>query len=209
MGFITREQRVSKFLNFKDGLIVHSEGGDLKTYDAFSGRVIDLEIEDAEYQGEAYRKIILFIEDPETDKVFELGFSLESGYGNAFCCIAPNIDWSKPLEISGKIEDKGNGKKYSGMFIRQEGKAIKWFYTNAHDESAPPNKKRPAPEKVRVGNNDIFDFSKRNNFYEKMLIYVRKEKIVKITGGVAAYKPRNADLSSADGVTEVIDDLPF
>lgn len=213
MGFITREQKGSKFLNFKDGKIVHSEGGDIKSYDGFSGMVIDLDIIDAEYQGRTYRKIILFIEDPETSLLYELGFSLESGYGNAFCCIAPNVDWTKQVSIGGKIEEKTPGKRYSGMFIRQDDRPVKWFFTKERDEKeTDKKKKRPEPQRKTIGSGKnakvVIDFSARNDFYESALLAIRKHKIVKATGGLANYKPK-AQHEDAANVTEPIDDLPF
>jgi hypothetical protein len=210
MGFITREQQGSKFLNFKEGKIIHAEGGEIKSYDGFKGRVIDLDIEEAEYEGAPYRKIILFIEDEDSGLLYELGFSLESGYGNSFACIAPNIDWKEPIEISGKLEKKQNGRPYSGVFVRQSGKPVKWYYTKEKNAAQKDPKKRPPePEKIKIGKNEVIDFSKRNDFYENVLASIRDQKIKKVTGGLANYKPKKALPKTADEVTEPIDDLPF
>ena len=162
-----------KFLNFKDGAIISAASGEKKSYTSIEGLLTELDIVDEEYKGKEYRKIVLFILDDEGE-TWKLGFPLESGYGNAFCSIAPGIDFKKPVKISGGQKDLDNGMKYGVIFIKQptertetgewiEWKSLKWFY-----KSDSPDIPRGEKKKDRSG--EYTDYSERNDFFHEMLI---------------------------------------
>lgn len=215
MGFATRASNGSKFINISKGKIVHKDADGNKTeHGSFTGVPIDLDIEDAQYEGVAYRKVVLFMVDPDDGKLYEFGFSLSSGYGNAFSCICPNITENVAIEISPKTEKGEGGKSRTGMFISEDNGdkfvPVKWAITK--DNAA--KLQRPEPTETIVGKGKaakkILDFSERNDYYEKVLTKFRT-RIVKATGGVVGYKPPKAPKASSPAldITEPIDDLPF
>lgn len=161
-----------KFLNFKDGAIISANDGEKKAYTHLEGMVIDLDIVDENYKGKDYRKIVLFVKDDEQN-IWKLGFPLESGYGNAFCSLSPNIDFTIPLKISGGIKEMDNEKSYGVLFVKQptgsgaEGestwKNIKWFYTKE-------SKDIPGGERKKDRTGEYMDYSARNDFFHRLLI---------------------------------------
>lgn len=216
MGFTNRSAGGSKYLTFKEGKIKYKDSDGVEQFHpGFLGYVIDLDIKDEKFEGRPYRQITLFIVDDESGKMFEMQMALESGYGNSFACIAPNVNWAKPIEVSPTISKPttpgGNG--YGGMYISQEGSegkmvAVKWKFTKDN----PGNRPEVVEKTRKVRGKDVpdgKDFSARNDFYEKVLLEVR-ESIKKETGGLAEYKPAKAvkPLGEID-ITEPIDELPF
>lgn len=155
-----------RFLNFKDGKIISAISGNKEEFTHLEGFVTDLDIVDEEYQGKAYRKIVLFVKDDENE-IWKLGFPLESGYGNAFCSLALNIDFNKPVKISGGIKDMENGKSYGMLFVKQPDgetwKNLKWFYTKDSTDI-------PGGLKARDRSGEYMDYSKRNDFFHSLLI---------------------------------------
>ena len=161
-GLRNEEIKGGKFLNFKDGKIISAASGQKESFTNVMGLITDLDIVDEEYKGKEYRKIVLFITDDETN-TWKLGFPLESGYGTAFCSMAHNLDFSKPADISGGIKEMENDKSYGMMFIKQDGKNLKWFYTKESPEV-------PKGVKARDRSGEFWDYSARNDFFHKMLI---------------------------------------
>lgn len=170
-----------KFLNFKEGAIISAVDGEKKTYTGIEGRVTDLDITDEVYKGKDYRKITLFIIDDE-ETTWKLGFPLESGYGNAFCSIAFNIDFKKPVKISGGTKEMDNEKSYGVMFIKQptvitngefsEWKNLKWYYKKDSEGI-------PAGVKTKDRSGEYTDYTDRNNFFHEMLIEKIRPAIIK------------------------------
>lgn len=214
MGFTKRAGGAGKFIRFKEGKLISRIDGVDGVHDAFFGSLIDIDIEDDEYEGNEYRKVTLFMEDPDDGKLKELSFNLASGYGNAFSCIIGNVDFSLPMEISGKSEKNDTGGTRTGMFISQpnvSGKmiSIKWFFTKENEVKM----KRPQPivteKKVGGKMKKQFDFTARNAFYEACILKLRAN-LVKITGGAASHKDKpisKADVTDVYGGPE--SDFPF
>lgn len=210
MGFTNRATGGSKFLSFKDGKIIHkSDTGDKVAHGGFVGLPIDVDIVDAEFDKKPYRKVILFLEDPETGSLLQLEFSVSSGYGNAFSCICTNITPGKLIEISGKsTKVEGKVNKQTGMFVSidnggEKFDPVKWYITKENAEKM----KRPEPKKVKINRVDTLDFGDRNEYYEKVIFAWRK-KLVHVTKGVLNWKPKKSDAPAVD-TTEPADDLPF
>jgi hypothetical protein len=199
-----REAGQSRFVNFLKGELVTGPKDNKVTYSFIEGDIIDLHVEPAEYQGKEYRKVTVYIQDNDADgsPVYQLGFPLESGYGASFSSMARNIDFKLPVKISGGMEKmKDSDLSYSKMFIRQNGKYVKWYYTKDNDAG----KKMPPPEKITKGKDKgKMDYSARNDWYEKMLFEVVLPEIRKVW-------PNGADKKSKakpEGA-EIVDDLPF
>lgn len=211
MGFVEEVGNGSKYLNISKGKISHkAEDGEVRLHSGFIGVPIDLDIKDAEYEGAPYRKVVLFLVDPETGKLYEFGFSLSSGYGNAFACICPNITENRAIKISPKLEKK-EGKSFGGMFVSEDNgekfEPVKWAITNANAEKM----QRPEPVRTTIGKGknakEVVDYSDRNEYYEKVLFKFRS-RLVKATGGVLSYKaPKSKGPVDDGGVTEPMDDF--
>jgi hypothetical protein len=209
MGFTNESQGGdSKFANFSKGMIVTKIAGERKEFSHLEGDLVDINIEDAEYQGKAYRKLVLYI--VHEDGMTLLGFPMNSGYGNAFCRICPNIDPKKRVKISGgTTPDKvDKNKSYASLFIQQGGNYVKWYFKN----DTPEGKKVPDVDITVVGKGksakEVRDYSNRDEFFERVITaFLNKVQRVypKGAAGVKA-KEKHVD---ADSITEPIDDLPF
>lgn len=197
MGFKQRAASGSKYLRFKEGKIVSGDS----THDAFEGEPVDFEIIDDEFNKKPYRKAILYLEDPDNGSLVQLEFNMTSGYGRAFASLCQNIVPGKLIEISGSSEEQPGGTQRTKMFIRQGDKPLKWYVTNENAKAM----KRPDPIDVKVGKLIVKDWSKVEEYNEKMCASWRK-KLVALTGGLASRKPTAAPTATD---TEPMDDLPF
>lgn len=192
-----------KYANFKHGKIIH----DGETYTTVEGRIVFVQVDDAEYEGKGYRKLTLTLRGEDGKEVL-LGFPINSGYGQAFCCMCPNIDTDEPVKISGGTEKK-NGKNYSSMFIEQNGKFVKWFYAKDREKQLPP----PEVIKNKKGIETGKDWSERNEYMEKLIGGFEKN-IVKslkknVGNGSATTKTLKHEKPQVGMTDQPFDDLPF
>jgi hypothetical protein len=209
MGF-TNESRGggSKFANFSKGNIVTKIDGEKKTFSHLEGDLVDIDIEDASYQDKPYRKLVLYIF--HEDGLTALGFPLNSGYGNAFCRICPNINPAKPIKVSGGItpDEKIKDKFYSSLYIQQGGSYVKWYFKN----DTPEGKKVPEVSTQTIGRGksakEVKDYSARDEFFEKVILRFL-EKVQAIHPKGAAGGKGKVKHQDPDDITEPIDDLPF
>lgn len=192
-----------KYASFKKGRIVTKIDGEKKDFAAVTGTITEVWTENAEFQNKPYSKLVVRIDDENGFTL--LGFAINSGYGNAFCRILPNIDPTKPVEISGNYTaDKADPTRgYTSLFIAQEGKSLKWYYTNSNEAG----KKVPAIKETEVGKGKskqiIKDYSDREDFFERLLVGF-SNKLESLYG-----KKKKAIPATADEVTEPMDGLPF
>lgn len=208
-----RSQGAWTFVNFKEGMLSAKISDHYETFTDIEGTIKSLDVTDELYEGKPYKKITLFIIDSE-DNEYRLGFPLSSGYGNSFCCIALNIKWHLPVNISGGIERK-NGKKYSKMFVKQpdeNGKfvSLKWYFTKDNEAG----KKLPQGEEHEDRNGKYLDFEKRNDYFLKMLIDPKKSIYQSIKKVWPDFDPNKSKkgakpIPKPDDVVTPIDDLPF
>lgn len=199
MGFKQRANTGSKFIRFKQGKLVSGDS----THDAFEGMPIDLEIVDDEFEKKPYRKVILYLVDPDTAKLVQLEFSTTSGYGRAFASICQNINPNMPIEISGSSEKGEGGLPKTSMFIRQGDKPLKWAITKENAAAM----KRPEPKDVVIGTGKnkktIQDWTAVEEYNEKVVMNWR-EKLVKVSKGLV-----NFEETWPDADTTKADDIPF
>lgn len=198
-----------KFNYFSKGKIRYKVDGEPKESDGLEGYVLAMDIELDDYEGKEYEKVVLYMTDSSNDE-FVLSFPLTSGYGIAFCKMAKNVDWKKPVHFSGKCE-KVEGKQFprTSMFIKQpdaNGKLvnIKWAYT----KDAPG--KMPLPVESTDRNGKFWDFSKQNAFFRKLLVDLVYKEIKKAwpDQDSAKLKAKSKEVKAED-ITEPIDDMPF
>lgn len=210
MGFTNDDYEggSGKFANFKEGKIVTNIDGEKKTFSTLEGQIVDLDVQDATYQGKDYRKVVLFL--AHEDGVTQLSFPLNSGYGWSFFQLCGNIDPKHEVAISGGTKEipNTNGKKYGSMFVKQAGTNLKHLMKKDSDGA----KKIPAVKEIKDSKGKIVgkDYSARDEYMEKVLtaFYKRVQKI--FPNGAAAFKTsKHIDADPASGVNEPIDDLPF
>lgn len=204
MGFVDRGGPAS-YVNIIRGQFAYKEGDQkILTDQALSGTLIDIEIVDDEYNNKKYKKLCLKLDDGS--KVLQLQMKMGSGYANAFCMMIQNADLTKPLVFS-PTYDEPNGKPKTGMFINQDGKALKWFYT----KNDPKN--LPQLEKVEFRGETMWDNLKQQEFLTDLLLNKIKPQLVHpVLAGAATQTGGTSparSLSPAADITEPIDDLPF
>lgn len=202
MGLSNESSGGGLYLNFKDGKIIN--GG--KEYISFEGFIVDMSIEEAEYNKKPYQKVTLFMKD-EMDNIWKFGFPMSSGYGYSFFAMSPNINFKKSVTISGGSEVLDNGNKFGKMYIQQDGSYIKWFYKKGSKDYD----KIPLAKEVKVGRDIVKDYTDRDAFIEKILYYIFEKKIKKAwPGGVKDKSTKKAQQSDNDSSGSSLDDgLPF
>lgn len=201
MGLTIEVRSSGKFVNFKEGMLINNG----QSFTHIEGVIKDMSIQPEVFKGKEYQKVTLFIVD-NTGFCYHLGFPMVSGYGLAFFAISPNIDFSKPVKISGGSDKMPNGNSFGKMFVQQNGAYVKWFFKKDSEAA----KKIPAIKEVKVGKEIVKDYEKRDEFIEKSLTKVYKDKIMKAwPAGITKSEKEAKPLSPADGVTEPIDDMPF
>ena len=184
-----------KFVNFKDGKLVSTSSGEKKEYTSLTGTIVELDIKDEVYKGTEYRKIVLEVKDDE-DNVWKLGFPLESGYGDSFCSIAQNINFKKEVSISGGIKEMDNDRTYGVVYIKQDGKNLKWAL-----------KKEDKPEGKKVRGSRGMDYSERNDFFHRLLIEEIRPAILRAQTGTQAKTVPGKKVVNKEAAPT--DDLPF
>lgn len=207
-GFSNEQQGSSKWANFKEGKIVTKVEGQKKEFTTLTGELIDFYMEEAEYDKKPYTKIVLAI--AHNKKLTLLGFPFNSGYGQAFIKISPNIDPKLPISISGGWQQNEANPKigYGKVFIKQGDRNLKYFFTKDNDNG----KLVPAVKETEVGKGKskqiVKDYTDRDEYFEKVLARVH-EKIRKVYPmGMEGFKVEKKPVDGSD-VTEPIDDLPF
>lgn len=209
MGFVKHESSGDgKNVFISKGKLIAYPGGKRAEHEGLQGNVLAIDFEMDSYQGKEYEKLLLFIQDKDGDD-FVLQFPLTSGYGSAFCKIAKNVDWTRPVEISAKI-DGTPPKQYGGLFIKQPNDAgkwvnVKWAYTEGNPGKMPP------AEKGTDRNGEFNDYTKRNAFFRDLIVKLVGKAIRKAHPDFDLVKAKAAAKASKDAaaLSEPIDDLPF
>jgi len=147
-------------------------------YDTLSGHLVDVKTKESEYG-----KFWVFVfKDGDTYYNVETNYS--SGYAVSFLKALPNADLTNVITIAPKLIIDGD-KKNSVLFINQDGKGLKHFWTKDNPGELPQLKK------IKVKGKDTWDDSDRLAYLEE---YVKNNILAKI-------KPQLQD------VTE--DEAPF
>lgn len=142
----TSVERVNKV-----GNTVHEE-----YYQGWEGIITAITTKESEY-GKNWEVTLL---DDDTTAILSMGYS--SGYAAAFLKTLPNVDLSKPVTLSPKLQTIGDKKKAT-IFVNQGGNAIKWYYTKDNRNGLPDLKK------IKVKGKDTWDDSDIMEFLEKMV----------------------------------------
>jgi hypothetical protein len=158
----------------KMGREVHEE-----FYDSLTGHLVDIKSKESEY-GKSW---VLVIKD--NDGSYNLDMKYSSGYSTSFLKAIPNADLTQLITLSPKLIVDGD-KKQSVLFISQNGKGLKHYWTKDTPRDLPPMKK------VKVRGVDTWDDTDRMDYLEN---YINVSILPKI-------KPTLQDFTEGD-------DAPF
>lgn len=205
MGFKEKFEGASGWVSLSHGKMFAKVNGEKKEIGAVSGFLIDLTIEEEVFKGQTYEKITLHLQDDEDDEnILRISFPIGSGYCFSFFSMCPNIDYKSAIEISASEKNLESGNTYGQLFIKQDGKNLKWYYTKDNEAG----KKVPKPKIVKVNGKDVRDYEARNNFIQKTFVGLLEKKIKKIFPD-GRKKAELAVVKSGEDITIPMDDLPF
>jgi hypothetical protein len=148
-------------------------------YDSLSGWLTDIKTKESEY-GKSW---VLVLKDEQGSYNLEMKYS--SGYATSFLKAIPNADLSEVITLSPKLIVDGD-KKQSVLFISQNGKGLKHYWTKDNPRDLPQMKK------VKVRGVDTWDDTERMDYLEN---YIKDYILPKI-------KPTLQDTNEGD-------DIPF
>jgi len=156
----------------KMGREVHEE-----FYDSLSGYLTDLKTKESEY-GKSW---VITIKDDSIYYNLEMKYS--SGYATSFLKALPNANLSEVINITPKLVIDGD-KKQSVIFVSQNGKGLKHYWTKDTPRDLPPMKK------VKVRGVDTWDDTERMDYLED---FVKLSILPKI-------KPTLSDVTEGEDV---------
>lgn len=203
----------STFVGIKDGKLQVKKDNEISVFGHLSGLLTDLQIKDDEYDGKKYKKLTLTIMDG--DERFLLDMKVGSAYWVGFCMTIPNVDLTKEITLipSMKVE---NNKERRTMFISQDGKALKRFWTKDNQGDLPQL------TQIEFKGQMEWDNSAQNNWLMEYLTHQIKPRLPHpvMSGGAGPGAPAAGSNSGSSGnsgkaptdanhITEPIDDLPF
>jgi hypothetical protein len=163
----------------KNGKTVHEE-----FYDSLTAKLTDIKVKESDF-GKFWT---LVFDDGQMNFFIDLNFS--GGYAISFLKALPNADVTKEMTIVPKYTEEGD-KKSSVIFINQNGKGLKHFWTKDNPGELPPM------VKIKVKGKEAWDDSDRLEYLYK---YVNEVILPKVGGSV---EQGNAGADSFD------DEAPF
>lgn len=130
----------------KENRIVHEE-----FYRSWQGVITDVRTRESDY-GKEWNVTI----DDGKEKAI-LSFKYSSGYASSFLKALPNVDLSKEVTITPSVQEV-DGKKRTNIFINQEGRAVKWYYTKDNPNGCPGMKKVKIKGVEQWDDSDMMEF---------------------------------------------------
>jgi hypothetical protein len=143
----------------KVGKEVHEE-----FYDSLTGYVKGISTKETEY-GKFW---VINVNDGESDYTLSTNYS--GGYAVSFLKAIPNADLSRVMTITPKIMVDGD-KRNSVMFINQDGKGLKHYWTKDNPGQLPNL------EKIKIKGKDTWDDSRRLEYLENFVKDLFKSKV--------------------------------
>lgn len=125
-------------------------------YDSLTGYVKGISTKETEY-GKFW---VINVNDGEHDYTLSTNYS--GGYAVSFLKAIPNADLSRMLTITPKIMVDGD-KRNSVMFINQDGKGLKHYWTKDNPGELPNL------EKIKIKGKDTWDDTKRLEYLETFI----------------------------------------
>ena len=148
----------------KLGNTVHEE-----TYDYVEGMITGISVRDSDY-GKFW---CVNIQDGAD--AYILQFQYSGGNANSFLKSIPNADLRKPIRIRPAVEIDGD-KKRSKLFLVQDDKALRWFWTKDNPGQMPNLKK------IKIKGVEQWDDSDMMEYLEA---YVKEHITPKLSGDIA------------------------
>jgi hypothetical protein len=143
----------------KVGKEVHEE-----FYDSLTGYVKGISTKETEY-GKFW---VINVNDGESDYTLSTNYS--GGYAVSFLKAIPNADLSRMMTITPRIMVDGD-KRNSVMFINQDGKGLKHYWTKDNPGQLPNL------EKIKIKGKDTWDDSRRLEYLENFVKDLFKSKV--------------------------------
>jgi hypothetical protein len=137
----TSVERVNKL-----GNTVHEE-----FYSGWEGIITNITTKETDY-GKNWE---VTLQDDDSTAVLSFGYS--SGYAAAFLKTLPNVDLSKSVSLSPKLQTIGDKKKAT-IFVSQNGQALKWAYTKDNRNGLPDLKQIKVKGKITWDDSDMMEF---------------------------------------------------
>jgi hypothetical protein len=193
----------AKFLRVRGGKFFIGKD-EQNPYDEVGGVITDIYLKDDEFDGKKVKKLYVVLED-ESDK-YILNVSFESSLSTTLIGFLKSADLSQPLSISPSLkkEKKADGTPIDvqKFFVRQNGQALKSFYTKDHPNGLPPMVQRKSG---KWDKEDMIEF---------LIDVVEKELRPSVKGNsttVFRHEPveEKSRYATAGDVEEPLDDLPF
>lgn len=172
---------------------VNKKGVDVweRKWPSLSGHLLKIETRDHEFGTD----LNLVMKDG--GESFLLQIPLNSGYANAFLRAIQNANFKEQIELCPKVKEVDN-KKRATMFVNQNGKGLKWFYTKAEPKDLPPM------VQIKVKGQLTWDNSDQMEFFKKMI----EEKInPQLSGNEDIHYDTSQGVDHSDN-QETIDPLP-
>ena len=127
-------------------------------YDSITGLIKNVTTRESEYG----RSWVVMLESE--GKMYKLEFNYSSGYANTFLKALPNVSFGNIVTLSPKLIIDGDKKK-SVLFISQDGKGLKHFFTKDNPNGLPELKK------IKIKGKESWDDSDRMEFLEQYVEY--------------------------------------
>ena len=163
----------SKARTNKMGNTVHEE-----SYDYVEGMITGISVRDSDY-GKFW---CVNIQDGADSYILQFQYS--GGNANSFLKSIPNADLRKPIRIRPAVEIDGD-KKRSKLFLVQDDKALRWFWTKDNPGNMPNLKK------IKIKGVEQWDDSDMMEYLEA---YVKEHITPKIGGGEVANAQEDEDV---------------
>jgi len=123
-------------------------------YDSITGEISDIATRESEY-GKSW-----VVSIKSEGKLYKLEFNYSSGYATTFLKALPNVSFGNNVTLSPKLIIDGDKKK-SVLFISQDGKGLKHYFTKDNPNGLPDLKK------IKIKGKESWDDSDRMEFLEQ------------------------------------------
>lgn len=163
----------SKARTNKMGNTVHEE-----SYDYVEGMITGISVRDSDY-GKFW-----CVNIQDGSDAYILQFQYSGGNANSFLKSIPNADLRKPIRIRPAVEIDGD-KKRSKLFLVQDDKALRWFWTKDNPG------KMPSLKKIKIKGVEQWDDSDMMEYLEA---YVKEHITPKLGGGDIANAQEDEDV---------------
>lgn len=125
-------------------------------YDNLTGRIIGVQFKEDQYNGQEFTVAVFEIVDNQNTYLLQI--RVDSGYFRTLCNSLRSADVNRIVTLSG-IYTKTNNKTKTVLFVKQDGKTLKHYFTKDNMGELP------ALEKVTYNNKDRYDSTKQQQFW--------------------------------------------